>query len=159
MSWLRDYTTFEGRLRRRQACARYAVVVFAATVVQVAIIFGVPWQRAAEIASSVLITVTFYPAYSIIVRRFHDVGVSGWWLTPVVAVGFFVTLALRTLPEERITAMLSASWFIAMLAAIVIAVLAALVWSGAEGENRFGPPPDTTALDRVIGKLIGMRLD
>ncbi|WP_136657672.1 DUF805 domain-containing protein [Nitratireductor sp. XY-223] len=59
------------------------------------------------------------PSIAVVVRRFHDVNISGWWYLGCVVGGFIPYVG-----------------FLATLAPYVIAVI-----KGTEGDNKYGPDP------------------
>lgn len=157
MSWLKDFTTYRGRLGRQQAFIRYGVIVAVAVVIQAMSTIGLSaFDHAHRIAPSALLLAVSYPAYSIVVRRVHDVGLSGWWLAPFIGLGLLFSIPLYS--EQRFDMWFS-PWSLGLQAAIGVASLAVLMWRGTEGENRFGPPPQPTVLDRALAKVFGARFD
>lgn len=103
--------------------------------------------------------IVFMPGLAVTVRRFHDIGKSGWWF-PIVMLPFLSWILggvvlesvsdlrsiLRMVPEavSHWIAMnlewLAVAYLVAMIACLVLM----LVWmarKGQPGDNRFGPPP------------------
>ena len=77
----------------------------------------------------VIIALALYiPIISVMVRRFHDRNLSGWWVLGVMVAGAIPYVG-----------------FLASIAALVITVL-----KGTEGDNRFGPDPLNPATDADI---------
>ena len=61
----------------------------------------------------------FLPSISVLVRRFHDRNLSGWWVLGLILLGAVPFVG-----------------FLASIASFVITVL-----KGTDGDNRFGPDP------------------
>jgi uncharacterized membrane protein YhaH (DUF805 family) len=155
-NWLNDYTSFQGRLRRGQALVRHAatlLLVLPPTVLLSLLFEVVGWRDGPPLLLSLIFALVTYPTSSLIVRRFHDVGISGWWAAPYVAL-----LALMCALPARLYFTL---WFSPALIAVQVAVglfsFAIVLCPGAKGENRFGPPPQPSVLDRGLGKFLGVR--
>lgn len=100
-----------------------------------------------------------YPAYSVVVRRFHDVGVSGWWASPFIFLGLLLSALFAFVPARLQYDLVFSPWSLGVQMAVSLATYPVLFWPGAQGENRFGPPPQATALDRSLGKIAGARFD
>lgn len=89
---------------------------------------------------------TTLPAFALLVRRMHDIGLRGWWSLPLIIVGF-KNLALDAISQtagwglrgniEAVTRYLD--W--ALLPAFAFVYLLVLVAPGTSGGNRFGPNP------------------
>ena len=108
----------------------------------------------------VLIVLLFLPVLSVTVRRFHDVGLSGWWVLALWG-GAFALEAVRT-TRQAVTALAEDPLrtpaeiridpvFIALSAAIILVYIVEFVicvWPGTSGPNRFGSPPDARTRDR-----------
>jgi uncharacterized membrane protein YhaH (DUF805 family) len=132
-NWLRFYLSPVGRIRRRD----YWIY----GIVPLALLRLVLQGAAIELAMLVLLATT-WSLTALNIKRFHDVGYSGWWsLLPVFTVA--IALTVPTLHSGASTAAETA----AMVMLVVSAVLAVLwcfgvlVRSGQEAENRYGPPP------------------
>jgi uncharacterized membrane protein YhaH (DUF805 family) len=109
-----------------------------AAAVLLALGLGVSWITHGARGVSGGVTVLWVWVYA---RRLHDIGLSGWWQAPVLALQVAILLGLT----------LGAHW--SMAATIGAAALLQLAFTAALGavpghpaENRFGPPPG--ALDR-----------
>ena len=66
--------------------------------------------------SDIFYLIVFLPNVTVIVRRLHDIGRSGWWIciTPIPIIGIFTILYWMSRPSMA-------------------------------GENKYGMPPETTA--------------
>jgi uncharacterized membrane protein YhaH (DUF805 family) len=92
-----------------------------------------------------------------IVKRLHDVGLSGWWL-PAGAAGMCMWAAVLGV-ALALTGGLDALrpgglGYLLLLAALMIPALGATLWlhfaAGEPGMNRFGAPPATPAAGEKI---------
>ncbi|MBC7769107.1 MAG: DUF805 domain-containing protein [Phycisphaerales bacterium] len=81
MSWLREFTTYEGRLRRSQLLWRHFVLCAVGTAAGMLLIgaLSVVTSHAAAftIGMAIIMIPLMYADISLVVRRFHDVGLSG----------------------------------------------------------------------------------
>ncbi|MBB3590648.1 uncharacterized membrane protein YhaH (DUF805 family) [Rhizobium sp. BK529] len=82
---------------------------------------GAPWSSTNifSIIGGLYALATLLPMIALLVRRFHDRNISGWWVLGLFVVCFIPLVGL-----------------IAAIAFLVICVL-----RGTEGPNRFGPDP------------------
>ncbi|MBP0480924.1 DUF805 domain-containing protein [Sagittula salina] len=108
----------------------------------------------AEMIAAVLLAAWAVPMVTVSVRRFHDVGFSGWWVL-VLDAGLFVaplvvsavmmagvereTVVVAAYIGETRPGVLAVRWVIGLLF-LVKSVIAAL--PGQRCANRWGPPPD-----------------
>ncbi|HEY1214403.1 MAG TPA: DUF805 domain-containing protein, partial [Bryobacteraceae bacterium] len=90
--------------------------------------------------------VLFFPTLSLATRRFHDVGLSGWWIVLYWAIGVVRRVAIlgnRNLggtPDNTVSIVIGfVGWVAVALALIVLAL------PGMRGRNRYGQDP----LDRT----------
>jgi uncharacterized membrane protein YhaH (DUF805 family) len=87
MSWylnaLKKYATFSGRARRKEYWI-FVLVTFLFTIVALFIdglLFGTTGQDTGYSLVYGLFTLAMLlPSLSVLVRRLHDVGKSGWWI-------------------------------------------------------------------------------
>lgn len=137
MSWVRDFTTYHGRLRRSQFLWRHFVLCFVGTFGAMALMFPltllVDLSMAMAVAMAVVMPPLLYADLSLVVRRFHDVGLSGWWVFAAMApIAVLFALPLGVMPLE---------WQILVIAPVNLAYFAILlVVPGSKGENRYGSP-------------------
>jgi len=88
----------------------------------------------------------FVPVLSVTARRLHDIGLSGWWQTPVVLIyledlGLFIP-NFRTLSVVvNITNAAMSFWFVILLICI---------WRGNIWTNKYGPDPKSPDLNEVF---------
>jgi len=96
LSWVRDFTTYQGRLNRIQLLWRHAVVC-------------------------------------LVVRRFHDVGLSGWWLLLVFGLAGVLFALMSLWPSP---------WLLLAIMPVNLGYLIVLfLVPGSCGANRYGEPP------------------
>jgi uncharacterized membrane protein YhaH (DUF805 family) len=136
LNWLREFTTYQGRLRRSQFLWRHFVLSFvggaAAMLLMLALSVVAPQNTAFTAAMAIIMIPLMYADISLVVRRFHDVGLSGWWLTAI----FAVTLLALALPLQG-----SSIWMFALLMPVNIGyVVLLLLVPGSKGANRYGEP-------------------
>ncbi len=85
---LKKYVTFNGRASRSEYwyfLLFYMILSIITRILDAAI--GAP------VLSTLLIVVAFIPLLSILIRRLHDIGRSGWWyLIWITVIGAFVLL-------------------------------------------------------------------
>ena len=72
------------------------------------------------IVAVVVFLVLIFPLLAVSIRRFHDLGLSGYYLLPYVVIG-------------------GGTWW---GVALHLAYLVAFCWPGQSGENAYGVPPD-----------------
>ena len=82
------------------------------------------------------------PNLAVTVRRFHDIGKSGWWLAAllVLVFGWVWTLPINPTPQDI------DSTFMLLSLLVGVASIWGLVWlasKGQPGTNKWGPNPDT----------------
>ncbi|MDR2844856.1 MAG: DUF805 domain-containing protein [Puniceicoccales bacterium] len=152
MNWyfaaLKKSYLFSGRARRREF-ALFATLAFLFLLVCVGIgkvLYGfLPKNALSEegipamlIPSFLYLLVVFFPMTSVAVRRFHDMGLSGFWLivlyaSPYVLSKFF-WLQLFFEDALRMFALL-------FVGIAVINFLVLFLVDGQHGENKYGPDP------------------
>jgi uncharacterized membrane protein YhaH (DUF805 family) len=124
------YATFSGRASRSEYWWYYLFYILVMTVL---IIVGIGITAASGgvengasssviaigVIGGLLILATIIPTLALIVRRFHDRNMSGWWYLGLVVLGF--------IPYVNV---------ISGIAVFVISVL-----PGTVGPNKFGPDP------------------
>ena len=89
------------------------------------------------LATGIVGLATFVPFTMLLIRRFHDIGWSGWWASyPLV--GFVVTRVIPDLlPDDH--PFLTFVLFLGL--GMIIFFFYLMCKKGNEGENRFGPDP------------------
>lgn len=128
---LRMYVNANGRARRAEYWwwAAFAITLAIVAAVLDSAMGAVPGEGPIGIIIGLAIAA---PGICVGVRRFHDIGMSGWWFAAAFG-ALVVAGALAATP----LAMLGA---VAMLA-IVGALLFFLVKEGQPGDNKYGPNP------------------
>lgn len=124
------YFTFKGRASRSEYWF-YTLFMFLVWMVLAAAFFGLGGFDAVETLEfttmnyifggiALIVFVGLYiPSIAVMVRRFHDRNLSGWWVLAV--------FVLSNIPYVG---------FLVSIASLVITVL-----KGTDGDNRFGPDP------------------
>lgn len=144
-----NYATFSGRASRSEYW--FVILLFILVTIGAGIIGGVVagvlgassnnFLGAGTVyllAALVLIVVVgvFIPMLALVVRRFHDVGLSGWWYLLSVVVSY-IPLGLLLLGEQAYAEMLSnVAGSIASAAVLVVTV-----WPSNVGANKYGENP------------------
>jgi uncharacterized membrane protein YhaH (DUF805 family) len=128
---LRLYVNANGRARRAEY---WWWVAFAAALALIAaLIDGALGAAPGEGPVGVLVGLAIaLPGVCVGVRRFHDVGLSGWWFAAAFG-GLVIAGALGVTVYAALGGLL--------LLAIVAAMLFVLVRDGQPGANRYGPNP------------------
>ncbi|MGO4166974.1 DUF805 domain-containing protein [Novosphingobium sp. YAF33] len=140
---LRLSLTPTGRSRRSEVW----IYLLSAALIAALLSGLVSWIMEGPLASWIglaLVLVCALPAPAVAVRRFHDIGLSGWWTLPLM-IGALRLLLLEILQRSlgwNARAMAESifhrvDW--AILPAFGLAYLALLTWPGTRGDNRFGP--------------------
>lgn len=99
-------------------------------------------SRWASLAVTLFIAI---PVVSLVIRRIHDLGRSGWW-SLALALGAVRLLLLDILQgslgwDARATAERLFTWVDwAVFPAFGLAYIVVIAWPGTKRENRFGPP-------------------
>lgn len=129
--------SFRGRATRRQYWRALLVLItisFALSLlgmIPAGQLIALPFSIAANVAQ-----------WAVVTRRLHDLGRSGWWQVPAMALGMAAVLQVVSLGPDGVetnpgmaTAMLGA-----MILSLAFVVVIGLV-RGDPGRNRFGDPP------------------
>ena len=124
---LRLYATFEGRARRRE------FLIFMAWNVAISLLLSLVALSLSTIADLLL----FLPGLAVHVRRFHDIGKSGWWvLLPFVGVGAIMGAALAIDAAEVVAAVLAILGFFCVGYSLWL-----LLSDSRPGANKYGENP------------------
>jgi uncharacterized membrane protein YhaH (DUF805 family) len=142
MDWallpLRRYAHFSGRARRLEYWMFVLLLVFVAILLSVFdAAFGLAWndRRAGGILSSIFVLGAVIPLLAASVRRLHDTGRAGWWVT--VPIASFVLGALAIEFDSALASVLIAiPGTIGSIATLVFCCL-----PGTPGRNRYGLDP------------------
>lgn len=140
LGWLQRECTTQGRLGRVDFWIRSFALSFLITLCVglitlpvVALGFSPDWVQ--------WLSIFALPLYaSIVVRRLHDVGLSGWWGLPMLcAWGYSVLCGYRArvgMPDIG-TDVAAEPWWIVVIGALTVIVL--LFWPGSSQPNQYGP--------------------
>ncbi|MCM3617018.1 DUF805 domain-containing protein [Sutcliffiella horikoshii] len=110
MNWylegFRNYFNFSGRARRKEYWIFTIVNFLIFWSVLYLLDITVPSDLVAIIFASVFLLVTLIPSLSVMIRRLHDIGKSGWWyfivLIPIAgAITLFVFTCMESEPDNR----------------------------------------------------------
>lgn len=145
MSWLRLFWGLHGRLNRRQFWLGNLVISVAATLIMMGLFEAIapPAPGGGYALDPVMILhaanyATLPFGISLVVRRAHDVGRSGWWvIVPSIVLSCWTWLVVAANLDDNLEILL-------MTPAVVIAlvILAVLFFGlGTPGPNAYGPPP------------------
>ena len=92
-----------------------------------------PVGGAFTLVMSAIMIPLMYAELSLVVRRFHDVGLSGWWLLPIFAVAGVLFLLMEVWPSP---------WLLLALFPVNFGYIFLLfLVPGSRETNRFGEPP------------------
>lgn len=83
-SFFANYANFKGRSTRAEYWWAILFIYIVSMVLTFLGVFG-------SILSGIFSLAVLVPSYAILTRRFHDVGLSGWWVVALVAVGIVVS--------------------------------------------------------------------
>ena len=131
MKWwltcIRKYVTFEGRARRKEywMFTLFNVVFVVVTMLLDILLFGATPDNptSPRYLTTLYGLFVFLPTLTVVVRRLHDIGRSGWWLAGYYGVAFVCTIL-----------MITAVWMIVWMC-----------FDSQAGENKYGPNPKQIA--------------
>ena len=132
----KHYFDFKGRARRAEwiifvACNR--------TIHNLCKYIGELEGNVAIIVSVVALLfglVTFIPEVVVCVRRLHDVGKTGWWMTLPVLLAITTYVFLFVFQLEKVGIALYAAYGVTMICLIIVSIK-----DGQPGVNKWGPNP------------------
>jgi uncharacterized membrane protein YhaH (DUF805 family) len=145
MGWLAFLFSWRGRFSRVQ----FPLMYVAAGLIGVAVLFGAVY--ASHLLPSNLRewnVVLIYSIYSLptaylqvgaIIKRLHDVGLSGWWLAAAVGLVAGSAYAIEQLQLKGTT--YEPIVMIPVIAISIIGFLVLLLTPGTTGTNQYGPDP------------------
>lgn len=149
-----------GRISRKDIWLKFFLVSIIASFVSGAIDAAV----GVELFSAIVSLFFLWPGFAVPIKRFHDRGMTGWWVLFVVLGGTFSFIImflplwepimanlndLEALDEERLTEALTqgsgmATLMIGFFMFLGVAIFAFVVnycLPGEQGTNRYGPDP------------------
>jgi uncharacterized membrane protein YhaH (DUF805 family) len=137
LSWLKDFTTYHGRLNRIQLLWRHAALCFIGAVAAMLLFAAVSaitsTNTAFAFAMLIVMIPVLYADISLVVRRFHDVGLPGWWLLPIFGLAGALFALMITWPSP---------WLMLAIFPVNFGYLILLfLVPGSRGANRYGEPP------------------
>lgn len=126
MKWwltcIRKYVTFEGRARRKEywMFTLFNVVFVVVTMLLDILLFGATPDNptSPRYLTTLYGLFVFLPTLTVVVRRLHDIGRSGWWLAGYYGVAFVCTILMMIV------------W---------------MCFDSQAGENKYGPNPKQIA--------------
>lgn len=145
LSWLRLFWGLHGRLNRRQLWLGNLILGFASTLIMMGLFEAIAPQAlgGGYALDPVMILhaanyATLPFGISLVVRRAHDVGRSGWWvIVPFIVLSLWTWLVVAANLDYNLE-------FLLMSPVIVIGlvILAVLFFElGTPGPNAYGPQP------------------
>lgn len=153
MTCIKKYVTFEGRARRKEYWMFVlfnAIFMLAAMLLDV-LLFGASLTNPAKprFLSSLYGLFVFLPSLSVMVRRLHDIGRSGWWVAgyyglAIVCAILIVIGGILALGGKGIGGVFT----IAGVLAILVAAVWMIVWMCKDSQpaaNEYGPNPKEIA--------------
>lgn len=153
MKWwltcIRKYVTFEGRARRKEywMFTLFNVVFVVVTMLLDILLFGATPDNptSPRYLTTLYGLFVFLPTLTVVVRRLHDIGRSGWWLAGYYGVAFVCTILMMIgsvlmLGGKGSGMALTGGGF----AVLMITAVWMIVWmcfDSQAGENKYGPQP------------------
>ena len=137
---LKKYAVFTGRARRKEYwmfTLIHLLISFVLTLLWVALSRGEPLPDPNSFMSHIVEVyawITFLPAWTVQVRRLHDVGQSGWW---AFAPFMYTILTFFDFSPEMIG--LELMLLIGLFFSVILLVFS--VQDSQFGENRYGTTP------------------
>ena len=137
---IKRYAQFSGRAPRAEYWWFYLATWFVSLVLE---LVERPFNDVGYL-SLIFSLATLVPTIAVTVRRFHDIGRSGWWLLililPFVPLGYFIFMSDFSGTEVDWTKPIFIVPVVAAFAAIATSFIF-LVTRGTEGDNLYGPDP------------------
>ena len=131
--------TLNGRMSRRQFLRRWLHISYLMGAIIVAGVFliiqGIPF---AGYGAAGLIGLLILANYAIVVRRFHDRNMSGWWLVILLGIGIAGSFLQA---YERSYPVAAGIGSLALLAINLWLLIELFFRQGTAGQNRFGEDP------------------
>ena len=133
-----------GRVSRRDYWLRWLVPTCAASIVASVVDAA---AETAPLVSSALTLATFWPNMAITIKRYHDRGMSGWWVLWSILIVCAAVLLVFSATETLQYGNILGAWigaFIGLYVGVFASIAFALIvyfLPGERGANRFGPDP------------------
>jgi len=138
---LEKYAVFKGRARRAEY---WYFILFNLIIAIVLNIISKVIGEQRNILSHIYGLAVLVPSIAVSIRRFHDIGKTGWWelyfILMYLAVGLLMTILIVPI---ILTSHLTASFYILMLIPLAIFVWST-IWmctASQSGDNKYGPNP------------------
>lgn len=148
MLWLDLFFSFKGRIGRLAFLLCTIAVAIANNIIL--FVLGINLVRPSLTAPEILLILALcWPMLAVTAKRYHDLGMSGWWM--VLPFGAIIMTVVGS-GFAAIGASNSSGDMIGLGLILVVASFAALIWAfwhliklyffkGAVGPNTFGSPP------------------
>jgi uncharacterized membrane protein YhaH (DUF805 family) len=135
---------YSGRSSRTELVGYYLLTLVAGLLVEVATRLLATSDAAYAIRFSADLAVMI-PMCSLLVRRTHDVGWSGWWMAPAILVVIYngaLALVARSRGISERLEFEQAAWLMGYVVPIaVVGAFFVMILPGSTGANRFGDDP------------------
>ena len=157
MKWwltcIRKYVTFEGRARRKEywMFTLFIVVFVVVTMLLDILLFGATPDNptSPRYLTTLYGLFVFLPTLTVVVRRLHDIGRSGWWLAGYYGVAFVCTILMMIGSVLMLGGKGSGMALTGVgFAVLMITAVWMIVWmcfDSQAGENKYGPNPKQIA--------------
>lgn len=177
MKWyllvMKNYTKFTGRARRKEFW-RFVLVnlIIQLVIQQIDKLLGLDYgsvnsKSNGGILSSIYSLVVFIPTLAVTVRRFHDIGKSGWVYFRFLLVVFIATILLIThmvvllvVDALDMYSLASTPSFLLSIGIYLLVVIPLAIWmivllcrDSQPGSNKFGPNPKERISDIIEQQL------
>lgn len=133
-----------GRVSRRDYWLRWLLPTWVASIIAS---IADAAAGTAPLVSAALTLATFWPNMAITIKRYHDRGMSGWWvlwsILIVCGAGFLILSAVETLKYGNLIGAWIGAWiglYVGVFALIAFTLIVYFL-PGQRGANRFGPDP------------------
>lgn len=148
---LRHFADFSGRSTRGELF-NFALFVAVLGVPAVVADFFFGWRSSGWMMWGLMILLAC-PIAAMLVRRVHDVGLSGWWilpLAPILGVGWWNELQRLLNPFVYPPPRLPLPHVVEVAGSLLaMAAFILLFWGDEEAANRYGPNPRTGPVGEV----------
>jgi len=134
MSATQVYFSFKGRINRQTYWLMYVLPMLAVIALLIAL-FAFADTMVAIVIGVILIVPYLWISFAVIIKRLHDVNLSGWWYGGIVLASFPVGMLSVFAPSLAVLDILL------NLANFAIFILNGFI-AGTKGENRYGYPQE-----------------